>query len=120
VADGGGSIINVSSSGSRRPRPEQLPYSAAKAGLNALTEGLALAFGPTVRVNTLMPGPFLTDISKAWDLDAFAETAKRSIPLRRGGQPDEIVGAALYLASAASSFTTGAVIRVDGGITRKV
>ena len=68
VADGGGSIINVSSSGSRRPRPEQLPYSAAKAGLNALTEGLALAFGPTVRVNTLMPGPFLTDISKAWDI----------------------------------------------------
>src|SRR5215204_5046774 len=69
VADGGGSIINVSSSGSRRPRPEQLPYSAAKAGLNALTEGLALAFGPTVRVNTLMPGPFLTDISKAWDIE---------------------------------------------------
>ena len=52
------------------PRPEQLPYSAAKAGLNALTEGLALAFGPTVRVNTLMPGPFLTDISKAWDIPA--------------------------------------------------
>ena len=80
VADGGGSIINVSSSGSRRPRPEQLPYSAAKAGLNALTEGLALAFGPTVRVNTLMPGPFLTDISKAWDIPATTKgrSASRS------------------------------------------
>ena len=76
VADGGGSIINVSSSGSRRPRPEQLPYSAAKAGLNALTEGLALAFGPTVRVNTLMPGPFLTDISKAWDIEATTAGAQ--------------------------------------------
>ena len=73
VADGGGSIINVSSSGSRRPQPEQLPYSAAKAGLNALTEGLALAFGPTVRVNTLMPGPFLTDISEAWDIPAVTQ-----------------------------------------------
>ena len=76
VADGGGSIINVSSSGSRRPRPEQLPYSAAKAGLNALTEGLALAFGPTVRVNTLMPGPFLTDVSKAWDIPATTKGAQ--------------------------------------------
>ena len=50
-------------------------------------------------MNTLMPGPFLTDISKAWDLEAFAETARRSIPLGRGGQPEEVVGAALYLAS---------------------
>ena len=77
VADGGGSIINVSSSGSRRPRPEQLPYAAAKAGLNALTEGLALAFGPTVRVNTLMPGPFLTDVSKAWDIPATTKGAQQ-------------------------------------------
>src|SRR4029079_467691 len=53
VADGGGSIINVSTSGSRRPSPAMLPYAASKAGLNALTEGFALAYGPTVRVNTL-------------------------------------------------------------------
>jgi NAD(P)-dependent dehydrogenase (short-subunit alcohol dehydrogenase family) len=115
VADGGGSIINVSSSGSRRPRPEQLPYSAAKAGLNALTEGLALAFGPTVRVNTLMPGPFLTDISKAWDIPATTKGAQH-FALQRLGQPPEIIGAALYLASDASSYTSGSVIRVDGGI----
>jgi NAD(P)-dependent dehydrogenase (short-subunit alcohol dehydrogenase family) len=115
AAGDGGSIINVSSIAAVQPSPIEIPYAAAKAGLNTLTVGLARCFGPTVRVNTIMPGPFLTDISKAWDLDAFAETARRSIPLRRGGVPDEVVGAALYLASAASSFTTGAVIKIDGG-----
>jgi NAD(P)-dependent dehydrogenase (short-subunit alcohol dehydrogenase family) len=65
-------------------------------------------------VNTIMAGPFLTDISKAWDLDAF-ETRAQQFPLRRGGQPDEIVGAAVYFASDASSFTTGSVLTVDGG-----
>ena len=59
VATGGGSIINVSSIAAMRPRPEMLPYAAAKAGLNALTEGLALAFGPSVRVNAIQPGAFL-------------------------------------------------------------
>ena len=55
------------------------------------------------------------DISKAWDLDAFNKRAKERYALQRGGQPEEIVGAALYLAGPASSFTTGAEIRVDGG-----
>jgi NAD(P)-dependent dehydrogenase (short-subunit alcohol dehydrogenase family) len=115
MAEGdGGSIINVSSTAAVQPTPAELPYAAAKAGLNALTLGLARAFGPTVRVNGIMPGPFLTDISKAWDPAAFARM-EQAIPLRRGGMPEEIVGAALYLASAASSFTTGAVIKVDGG-----
>jgi NAD(P)-dependent dehydrogenase (short-subunit alcohol dehydrogenase family) len=116
AAAGGGSIINVSSVGAVLPDPDSLPYCAAKAGLNTLTVGLARAFGPTVRVNGIMPGLFLTDISKAWDPDAYAERAKRSIPLQRGGQPDEIVGAALYLAGPASSYTTGAVLKVDGGL----
>ena len=62
-----------------------------------------------------MPGPFLTDISKAWDMEAFTTGAKRTIPLQRGGEPDEVVGAALYLASDASSYTTGSVIKIDGG-----
>jgi NAD(P)-dependent dehydrogenase (short-subunit alcohol dehydrogenase family) len=68
-----------------------------------------------VRANGIMPGPFLTDISNAWDLDAFHARAQTSIPLRRGGEAREIVGAALYLASAASSYTTGSIIKVDGG-----
>jgi NAD(P)-dependent dehydrogenase (short-subunit alcohol dehydrogenase family) len=115
VRDGGGSVINVSSVGSIRPTPEILPYAAAKAGVNSLTAGFARALGPTVRVNCIMAGPFLTDVTKAWDMDAFEEGAKR-FALQRGGDPDEVVGAALYFASNASSFTTGQLLRVDGGI----
>ena len=111
---GSGSIINVSSTGAVRPTHDIVPYAAAKAGLNAMTAGLAEALGPEVRVNCIMPGPFLTDISAHWDHDAFAASA-RTFPLRRGGRPEEIAGAALYLASDSSSFTTGATISVDGG-----
>ena len=113
---GGGSIINISSVGAVLPDPDALPYSAAKAALNTLTVGLARAFAPSVRVNGIMPGLFLTDISRAWDQKAFATTTEHLIPLHRGGEPDEIVGAALYLASPASSYTTGTIIRVDGGL----
>jgi NAD(P)-dependent dehydrogenase (short-subunit alcohol dehydrogenase family) len=111
----GGSIINVSSIAAVQPTPSELPYGMAKAGLNAMTLGLARAYAPKVRVNCIMPGPFLTDISKAWDLEAFDKRARTAIPLGRGGQPDEVVGAALYFASAASSYTTGAVLKIDGG-----
>ncbi|WP_167096837.1 SDR family NAD(P)-dependent oxidoreductase [Mycobacterium sp. DL592] len=124
VADGGGAIINVSTHGSLRPHPSFIPYAASKAGLNAMTEGLAQAFGPTVRVNTLMPGPFLTDISKAWGLNDLGPAARAGgdhnpfvrHALQRAGQPDEIIGAALFLMSDASSFTTGSILRADGGI----
>ena len=115
VADGGGSIINVSSAASERPTPYAEPYGASKAGLNALTRSFAFSLGPTVRVNCIIAGPFLTDISKAWDMDAFEEAARESLALKRGGEPEEIVGAALYLASRTSSFTTGTLMRVDGG-----
>jgi NAD(P)-dependent dehydrogenase (short-subunit alcohol dehydrogenase family) len=114
AAGAGGSIINISSAAAARPKPEVLPYAAAKAGLNALTAGLARSFGPTVRCNAIMAGTFLTDVSKSWDKDQFSERA-RSFALQRGAQPREIVGTALYLASDASSYTTGAVITVDGG-----
>jgi NAD(P)-dependent dehydrogenase (short-subunit alcohol dehydrogenase family) len=115
AAGGGGSIINVSSVGSIRPNGTILPYAAAKAGMNSLTEGFARTYGPSVRVNCIMAGPFFTDISKAWDMDAISVGLQRHA-LRRGGEPDEVVGAALYFASDASSFTTGAILRVDGGI----
>jgi NAD(P)-dependent dehydrogenase (short-subunit alcohol dehydrogenase family) len=110
----GGSIVNVSSIGAVRPNKDTIPYCAAKAGLNSLTAGFADAFGPKVRVNAIMPGPFYTDISAGWDHDLFDEQRK-TFPLRRGGQPNELVGAALYFASDASSFTTGATLVVDGG-----
>jgi NAD(P)-dependent dehydrogenase (short-subunit alcohol dehydrogenase family) len=111
----GGSIIFVSSIAARRPGPNELVYGAAKAGVENLTYGLARTLGPTVRVNCIAPGPFLTDIARAWDLDAFHQAARTGYALGRGGEPNEIVGAALYLASDASSYTTGAVIPVDGG-----
>jgi NAD(P)-dependent dehydrogenase (short-subunit alcohol dehydrogenase family) len=110
----GGSIVNISSIGAVRPTHDILPYAAAKAGLNALTVGFADAFGPSVRVNGIMPGPFSTDISRHWDHEAFAERAQ-TFPLRRAGAPHEIAAAVLYFASPASSFTTGAVLTVDGG-----
>jgi NAD(P)-dependent dehydrogenase (short-subunit alcohol dehydrogenase family) len=110
----GGSIINISSVAAIRPAPTDLPYAAAKAGLDALTAGFALAFGPKVRVNTIMAGPFMTDIAAGWDMDVFGEMTA-AYPLGRGGEPHEIVGAALYFASDASSFTTGSILRVDGG-----
>ena len=114
VAAGRGSIINVSSTGAARPTRDIVPYAAAKAGVNAMTVGLAHAFGPTVRVNAVMPGPFLTTISRAWDMEVFAERA-RTFPMRRAGQAEEIAGAALYLASDASTYTTGTILTVDGG-----
>jgi NAD(P)-dependent dehydrogenase (short-subunit alcohol dehydrogenase family) len=110
----GGSIINVSSIAAERPTPTETPYAAAKAGLNAITIAFAQAYGPKVRVNAIQAGPFLTDISKAWP-EGVEEFLATRAALGRAGRPDEIVGTALYLASDASSFTTGAVIRVDGG-----
>ena len=112
----GGSIINVSSIAAVAPTPHELVYAGAKAALDAMTSGMARAFAPKVRCNVIMPGPFLTDISKAWDLDAFNDRAKTEIPLQRGGEAHEIVGAALYLASDASSYTSGATIRIDGAM----
>ena len=113
----GGTVINVGSIGSLLAGPAELPYVCAKAGLNALTVGLAEAFAPRVRVNSILPGPIRTDITNAWTPEM---KSGESVPLGRIGEPEEIAGLALYLASDASSFTTGAIIRVDGGVTRKV
>jgi NAD(P)-dependent dehydrogenase (short-subunit alcohol dehydrogenase family) len=116
AAASGGSIINISSVAAIRPNGGVLPYAAAKAGLNALTEGFAKALAPKVRVNAVMCGMFRTDIAKAWgDPDAVDEMARSAIALQRVGEPEEIVGAALYLASGASSYCTGAILRLDGG-----
>jgi NAD(P)-dependent dehydrogenase (short-subunit alcohol dehydrogenase family) len=110
----GGSIINVSSIAAVAPSAMELPYAAAKAGLNNLTQGMARTFGPNVRCNCIMPGPFLTDIANAWT-DEVKQAMTALVPMRRAGEPEEIIGAALYLASDASRFTNGAIIKVDGG-----
>lgn len=109
---GGGGIINISSSGALMPLPGVVPYGAAKAALNAMTVSLAREYGPKVRVNCISAGPFLTDIAKAWDPE---KRERQPTSMRRPGRPEEIVTAALYMASPASSFTTGAILRVDGG-----
>jgi NAD(P)-dependent dehydrogenase (short-subunit alcohol dehydrogenase family) len=119
AAGAGGSIINVSSGAATYAGPSELPYGAAKAGLEALTVGFMRAFGPSVRVNTIRCGPFRTDIAKAWgDLSVMDERAKLTMPLGRIGEPEDIVGTALYLASDASAYCTGTTIRLDGGGSR--
>lgn len=107
----GGSIINISSTGALMALPGVVPYGAAKAALNAMTVSLASEYGPRVRVNAISAGPFMTDAHK----HRPDELRKVQIPAGRPGDPREIVTAALMLASAHSSFTTGALLRVDGG-----
>lgn len=116
VRRGKGAIINISSSGALRPDPGFAPYAAAKAGLHILTQTFAKEFGPSVRVNTVMPGPFHTDGTKSWSRsEGFAEHARKHMPLGRGGEPEEIVGAVIYLASDLAGYATGACLAVDGG-----
>jgi NAD(P)-dependent dehydrogenase (short-subunit alcohol dehydrogenase family) len=117
AAGEGGSIINVSASGSWRPDSTYLPYAMAKAGLNALTLALAGAWSPKVRANTVLPGPFETDIAKAWPAERLESIAAAN-PLGRRGLPDDMVGVCVFLASAASSYINGAQILVDGGAMR--
>ncbi|MFI9508388.1 SDR family NAD(P)-dependent oxidoreductase [Nocardia sp. NPDC052566] len=114
AAGEGGRIVNISSIEAARPDSLAVPYAAAKAGLNALTAGLAQTFGPKVRVNAIQCGAFATDISKAWTPQMWAAIGERNA-LGRAGAPHEIVGAAMYFATEASAFCTGATLALDGG-----
>lgn len=111
--EAGGCIINVSSSGGVMPLPAVVPYGSSKAALKATSLSLAHEYAPKVRVNTLSAGPFLTDISKAWD-----EKSRQKIRSPRGkpADPPDIVTSALFLASPASVNVTGAMVRCDGGV----
>lgn len=113
MADGaGGAILNISSTASLNAVPGVVPYSGAKAALNAMTVSLAREYAPKVRVNAIIAGPFLTDIAEAWDA---RNREVQPVALGRPGNPAEIVTAALTLLSPASGYTTGALLQVDGG-----
>ncbi len=109
-AAGGGSVISVSTTGALRPMALFGPYAGSKAGLNAICVAFAQEFAPEVRFNVISPGAFYTDISKAWAKPGEPQPT----PLGRFGHPGEVVTAALYYASDASSYTTGSLLRVDG------
>lgn len=113
----GGSIINISSTGGLRASGGLGVYSVSKAGVVMLTRVLAKEWGRDgIRVNCIAPGLIRTEFSRAlWDPQMGARGGNEGAPLNRIGEPDEVAGAAVYLASAASSFTTGETIAVDGG-----
>lgn len=116
-AGDGGSIINISTAGSLRPDVIDLPYAMAKAGLNALTLGLAGAWAPKVRANVVLPGAFDTDIAKAWTPEA-KERMNAMNPMGRIGRPEDLVALCVFLASEASGYINGAQILADGGAFR--
>lgn len=114
-ASAGATVINVLSVGGLRGSISLLGYGSAKAALRHATEVLAAELAPrNIRVNAIAPGPFATKMLTSGDA-ALADTAAADTLLRRVGEPDEIIGAAIYLASAASSYVTGSVLLVDGG-----
>lgn len=115
----GGSIINISSVAGIDPQPQGLLYSFTKAGLIMMTRSWAREFGPHgVRVNAIAPGLIQTDFSEYfWKNEDYRKHLEKTQPIPRIGQPDEIGGAALYLASDAASYVTGQVFVIDGGMT---
>lgn len=118
-ATGGGSIVNISSLASVKPIVTAPVYSSAKAGLNALTKAAAAEYaGAGIRVNGIVCGTFDTDATAGFvrNADILPEIV-RPIALGRVGRPDEIVGAAVYLVSDASSYTTGSLMTIDGCVS---
>lgn len=113
----GSSIINISTKASQRPSPFTVVYAGSKAALNAITQATAQEFGPRgIRVNAIVCGPFVTDsFSKAIPTPEAAERVAKMISVGHIGQPEEILGTALLLASDASSYMTGALLNLDGG-----
>lgn len=119
LARGWGRVINVSSMLGQVGLAERSAYTATKGGLLNLSRTLALEWaGRGVTVNTLAPGPFMTELNRPLlDNPAAYQAFVDRIPLGRWGEPDELAGPILFLASPASSFMTGAVLTVDGGWT---
>lgn len=116
---GGGAIINIASINGLSPAPMQSVYSISKAAVISMTKAFAKECGPLgIRVNAILPGLTKTHFAGAlFENEKLYDTLKKMTPLGRHAVPDEMAGMALYLASDAGSFTTGAAMVVDGGIT---
>lgn len=119
LQQGSGSIVNVDSLNTYAPVKNVLPYAMSKNAVVAMTRGLALEWGPGgVRVNSIAPGFILTDLTnKLWSDATMQEWGITNTPVGRLGKPEDMIGAAVFLASEASAFMTGQVVRVDGGFT---
>jgi gluconate 5-dehydrogenase len=117
-----GKIINTLSVMSELGRPSIVPYTAAKGGLKMLTRGLAVELGPhNIQVNGIAPGYFRTEMNETLMADAdFDAWVRTRTPARRWGEPDELAGAAIFLASSASDYVNGQILFVDGGLTASV
>lgn len=115
----GGTIVNIDSLNTFAPLKGVLPYAMSKAGLGMMTRGMGMEWGDHgIRVNSIAPGFILTDLSKkVWSDPTMLAWNRTNTPLRRLGQPEDLLGAAIFLASDASRFMTGQIIYVDGGIT---
>ncbi len=114
-----GNQINIVSLNNDRPLRGVMPYAVSKAGLQQMTRALAMEWGPSgIRVNAIAPGFILTDLTnKLWAQPVMKDWAMANTPLRRLGVPEDLVGAALFLASDASAFMTGQTLYVDGGVS---
>jgi NAD(P)-dependent dehydrogenase (short-subunit alcohol dehydrogenase family) len=117
-AQGGGSIINLTSIAGLRPSPGMGIYGISKSAIIMLTQILALELGPAnIRVNAIAPGVIKTRFSQLlWQTPQIAEPTLAHMPLGRFGEPEDVAGLALYLASPAADYVTGAVFVVDGGL----
>jgi gluconate 5-dehydrogenase len=122
ISRGRGSIINICSVQSELGRPSIVPYTTSKGAMKMMTKAMAAELGPSgVRVNGLAPGYFRTDLNEVLTKDpGFSDWLVNRTPLGRWGETDELIGAAIFLASDAASFVTGQMIYVDGGITSAI
>jgi NAD(P)-dependent dehydrogenase (short-subunit alcohol dehydrogenase family) len=118
-ASGGGSIVSTASISGTRPAAGEAPYSAAKAGVAALTASAALEYGPQIRVNSVSPGMILTALTEplVQFLPHERERFDRVTPLGRIGQPDDVADVVVFLCSHLARFITGQNVVVDGGMT---